>query len=153
MTNLEYIKNNDELLEDFIIDHLAVVDNTGEMVECSSISCDSCLFVGAKHNGQSCIESCRKWLKEEYYKPLYKKGDVIMTNNGHLLIVNKEANQSTILVANNIDNLDKGWTYCIRKEIIKRKFGNIYEDQLSNIAYEVAADILEEGYNNESLYM
>ena len=127
MTNLEYIKNNEETLDDVILYSLAVDNDSGEIAKCATINCGLCLFrSNIMYRDLPCYEAREKWLNEKR-QPLYKKGDVVMVDNGHIvLIVNGIEENNNIMVTNNISDLDIHNGYYINVKNIKQKIGSIF---------------------------
>ncbi len=64
---------------------------------------------------------------EAKHNPLYKKGDIILTNYGTLAFVIREVG-NMVDICNNEKEIDRiGIVIYMNKEDIKKKIGNIYD--------------------------
>lgn len=140
MTNLEWLKNNDDLLEKYLCLGLAVHRETGRVSKCGGdVRCDNCLF-DARYRGSSCGESRKEWLNKEH-DPLFKRGDIVVFKPSKFYpaetrigVVSKDDCDGTVLLTWNISNIERHLDVvddidaiqCNIEDIV-RKIGNILE--------------------------
>lgn len=126
MTNLEWLKNNDDLLEKYLCLGLAVHRETGRVSKCGGdVRCNNCLF-DARYRGSSCGESRKEWLNKEH-QSLYKIGDIVLTENGFIYFIIEESGNNYYVVTRNMNDFKYGIGILKSKEDIKTKIGNILD--------------------------
>lgn len=115
---LEWIKEDNTFLKNILIGNLSL--KNGVPFICNRTYCGGCDFIAHCN-----AEDMRVWFEEEH-KPSYKKGDILITKEGEIVIVAK-VNNKNLVVSRNINNAksDMGW-YVLFDEI-ERKIGNVYD--------------------------
>ncbi len=114
MNNLEWLKNNNDILENVLcFGLLAVNKETGKVSTCGGdVRCSHCLFDSRYRDG-SCIENRKKWLHEEH-ESLYKRGDVVIfipskhhCKETRIGVVSKNECNGTVIITYNVSNVEQ----------------------------------------------
>lgn len=122
MTNFEYIieKRGTEFIKELMCRTLAVNESDNEPCKCSQIECCDCKFA---NNCPPAEKEKLLWLNSERTL-LYKEGDIVITYESDVLIV-QEVNEYTLILVNRLK--EPRTTYIASIIDIKRKVGSINE--------------------------
>ena len=113
---LEWIRQDDVFLKDILSRGLCLINEAP--FECNSAVCDI--------QEHCCTLSMKKWLEAEY-KPMYKKGDIVILKNRDVAVVTTEDSDDSVIVSYNIVCTERGEGGHVPFAKIERKVGNIYD--------------------------
>ncbi len=127
MTNFEWIWRDNKRSKDLFVHGLAVNERTGEVEKCSTFNCGLCLFNESDNDVDTCHDLAEDWLDMEH-EPLYKRGDIIIMGSGDLAFVISESDPGTIVISNNIADLNNGIGVSTNIKYVKQKVGNMLDN-------------------------